>query len=556
MSDDAGVSNDLHLLLSHADSGEPTLPEGLPEAALTGEDGRPDGEPEEGPQYLYDGSADPQSLPDQRWGVIVPEGARGDRLIDLIRPLMDRRAEQQGAPVNVYRLPPKMSAGEAMQWKRDHFNSRAGFGLEVPAYQLLLGDLDELPLSAQQALCIDGFTGRLAFDQDDQYRAYAEKVLRFEDRPAAVEHPDSLYFTVHDKTEATRAGYRALMKPGLAMALEYRDRGKYPAEQVEAHGDEIIPSPEELLGLAKGAHPTVLFSVSHGDGPPRGGWLSAAEQRQGQGAMSFGRDGKIRAEDLPDGAFLPGGVWFMLACYGAGTPEHSAYAHWLMNLQANNQFRGRVEPVLAGIPRPGDRPFIAALPKRALANPEGPLAFIGHIDLAWTYSFQELDSGVQSRIGRFLGVQRMLVKGDRVGVGMRDLVGGLNDLNEQLTSAYDQVARVGSGAALPNNLGHVWMARNDLAAWVLLGDPAVRLPLRGAEQAPARPTFSPFGFAPTPQTTGAPSLERVEAAIFSLLAGQGGAETLAGSLGMTGAQLRELAEVYRAAGRAAVGPRL
>jgi hypothetical protein len=187
MSDDAGVSNDLHLLLSHADSGEPTLPEGLPDGALTGEDGRPEGEPEEGPQYLYDGSADPQSLPDQRWGVIVPEGARGDRLLDLIRPLMDRRAEQQGAPVNVYRLPPKMSAGEAMQWKRDHFNSRAGFGLEVPAYQLLLGDLDELPLSAQQALCIDGFTGRLAFDQDDQYRAYAEKVLRFLGRPAAVE---------------------------------------------------------------------------------------------------------------------------------------------------------------------------------------------------------------------------------------------------------------------------------------------------------------------------------------------------------------------------------
>ncbi|MCK6514664.1 hypothetical protein L6R46_06375 [Myxococcota bacterium] len=556
MMDDSGVSNDLQLLLSHADSGEPTLPEGLPEGALSGATDDADGEASEGPQYLYDGSADPQSLPDQRWGVIAPEGARGDRLLDLIQPLIDRRAEQQGAEVKVYRLPPKMSAEQAIQWKRDHFNTRASFGLEVPAYQLLLGDLDELPLSVQQALCIDAYTGRLAFDQDDHYRAYAEKVLRWEDRPAAVEHPDSLYFTVHDKTEATRAGYRALMKPGLAMALEYRDRGKYPAERLEEHGDLIIPSPEELLGLTKSDRPTVLFSVSHGDGPPRGGWLSPEEQRRGQGAMSFGRDGKIRAEDLPDGAFLPGGVWFMLACYGAGTPEHSAYAHWLTNLQAAGQFRGRVEPVLAGIPKAGDRPFIAALPKRALANPEGPLAFIGHIDLAWTYSFQELDDGVKSRIGRFLGVQRMLVKGDRVGVGLRDLVGGLNDLNEQLTSAYDQVARVGSGAALPNNLGHVWMARNDLAAWVLLGDPAARLPLRGLGQTQPRPTFNPFGFAPTPQTTGAPSLERVEAAIFTLLSGQGGAETLAASLGLTGAQLKELAELYRAAGRGAVGPRL
>ena len=125
MSDDAGVSNDLHLLLSHAGSGEPALPEGLPEAALTGVTDEVHGELGEEPQYLYDGSADPQSLPDQRWGVIAPEGARGDRLLDLIRPLMERRAEQQGAEVKVYRLPPTMTAAQAIQWKRDHFNTRA-----------------------------------------------------------------------------------------------------------------------------------------------------------------------------------------------------------------------------------------------------------------------------------------------------------------------------------------------------------------------------------------------------------------------------------------------
>lgn len=556
MSDDSDVSNDLQLLLSRADSGEPTLPEGLPVSALTVEVDRADGEPEEGPEYLYDPGADPQSLRAQRWGVLAPEGERGERLLDLIRPLMDRRAEQQGAPVKVYRLPPKMTAEQAIQWKRDVFNPRSDFSLEVPAYQLLLGDLHETPLSVQQALSIDGFTGRLAFDHDDDYRAYADKVLRWEDHPAAVESPDSLYFTVHDKTDATRAGYRELMKPGLALAMQYRDRGLYLAERLEEHGDKIIPSPDELLGLVKRTHPTVVFSVSHGDGPPLGGWANVEAQRRGQGAMSFGRDGKIRAEDLPDGAFLPGGVWFMLACYGAGTPGHSAYAHWLAKLKSVGQFRSQIEPVLAGIPKPGDQPFIAALPKRVLANPEGPLAFIGHIDLAWTYSFQELDSGVQSRIGRFLGVQRMLMKGDRVGVGLRDLVSGVNDLNEQLASAHDQAARAGEGAALPNSLGHVWMARNDLAAWVLLGDPAARLPLRQSAPAPTHATFSPFGFAPTPQTTGAPSLERVEAAIFSLLSGQGGAETLAASLGLTGVQLKELAELYSAAGRAAVGPRL
>ncbi|MCK6521988.1 hypothetical protein L6R49_11155 [Myxococcota bacterium] len=552
MSDDASVSTDLHLLLSDADRGEPTLPEGLPEAALSGAKERVEGSTEERPAYLYDPGGDPQSLADQRWGVIAPEGARGDRLLELIAPLIKRREAQQDAPVKVSRLPPKLTASEAMQWKRDHFNTRGSFSLEVPGYQLLLGDLDELPLSAQQALSIDGFTGRLAFDQDDDYRAYAEKVLRWEDRPAAAASPDSLFFTVHDKTEATRAGYRALMRPALAMAKEYRDRGKYPAERLEEHGDTIFPSPDELLRLAQGEHPTVLFSVSHGDGPPRTGWESAEAQRRGQGAMSFGRDGKLRAEDLPDGAFLPGGLWFMLACFGAGTPDRSAYGHWLMSLQAAGQFRGRVEPVLAGIPREGDRPFIAALPKRVLANPDGPLAFIGHIDLAWTYSFQELDNGAQSRVGRFLDVQRMLMRGDRVGVATRELISGVNDLNEQLTSAYDQAAS--GDAALPGALGHVWMARNDLAAWVLLGDPAARLPLRGlSAQQQARPTFSPFGFTPT---AAGPGVERVEAAIFTLLSGQGDAAALATPLGLTAATLTELAAAYRAAGRAAVAPRL
>ena len=59
MTDDPGVSNDLQLLLSHADSGEPTLPEGLPDSALTGATDDADGEAGEEPQYLYDGSADP-----------------------------------------------------------------------------------------------------------------------------------------------------------------------------------------------------------------------------------------------------------------------------------------------------------------------------------------------------------------------------------------------------------------------------------------------------------------------------------------------------------------
>jgi hypothetical protein len=154
----------------------------------------------------------------------------------------------------------------------------------------------------------------------------------------------------------------------------------------------MTPSPDELLARVGGGDPSVLFTLSHGEGAPRGGWTSHEEQRRRQGAMSFGREGKLTGDDLRARPFLPGGVWFMLACYGAGTPNFSAYRHWLAQLAGAGQFRGKPEAVLAGLPGPQDRPFIAALPQAVLANPAGPLAFMGHIDLAWTYGFQELDA--------------------------------------------------------------------------------------------------------------------------------------------------------------------
>ncbi len=76
---------------------------------------------------------------------------------------------------------------------------------------------------------------------------------------------------------------------------------------------------------------------------------------------------------------------------------------------------------------------MAQIPKAALANPSGPLASMGHIDPAWTCSFQELDHGV------------------------------------------------------------------DLPAYILLGDPAARLPIRDprAARQQAAPAAGVFGFAPS-----------------------------------------------------------
>jgi hypothetical protein len=228
--------------------------------------------------------------------------------------------------------------------------------------------------------------------------------------------------------------------------------------------------------------------MSHGLGAPRGGFRSADEQRAVQGAMSVGPGARITAEDVASGPFLPGGIWFFLACYGGGTPAESAYYPWLCRLRDAGGFGGRVEGVLSGLPKPGDRPFVAALPKAALANPDGPLAIMAHIDLAWTYSFQDMGEGARNRPSRFQGIFRSLVAGARAGNAYHQLLRFMSETSVELTSMYDAEAHRGIAAepspidvARARTKGDLWMLRQDLGGYVLLGDPATRLPLsRGA----------------------------------------------------------------------------
>jgi hypothetical protein len=107
--------------------------------------------------------------------------------------------------------------------------------------------------------------------------------------------------------------------------------------------------------------------------------------------------------------FLPGGIWFAVACFGAGTPAKSAFYSWLRQLREAGQYKESVERVLESLPRDGEKPFLAALPKAALQNPNGPLAFFGHLDLAWSYAFTDPDG--TSRASRVFSALNVLANG-------------------------------------------------------------------------------------------------------------------------------------------------
>jgi len=550
----------LHLLLSHADDHQPALADGLADEAVQ-RAAAPVRLPEA--KDLRNRGGDPNDLREQRWGLIVPEGEAGERLEALVQRLVDqRRGEQGGHEVKVYRVPARMDPADAARWHREVYLDESVPESELPFYQLILGDLDQVPLAIQQVQMIDGVVGRLAFPDDRGYEAYVDKLLRWERAPAAIPKARSLFFTAHDGTGATTLGYEALVAPGLAIARKDRALGAYPAREIVELGDPgRRPAADDLLAAVAAADPSVLLSVSHGEGAPRAGWASLDAQHRLQGAMSLGTGGVIAGHDLAARPFLPGGLWFMLACYGAGTPDTSAYGPWLEGLRRLGQYGGRIDAVLRGLPRQGERPFIAALPQAVLANPDGPIAFVGHIDLAWSYSFQELDSttGPKNRQRRFTSLLHYALRRDRVGVALRELTSCAIAADTELLGMYgQQAARQGAAmdAAQMARLGHLWMLRQDLLGYVLLGDPAARLPITPVPVAEARPLtpqdLFPFAVSAGSLPPAALSVERLEEAIIAVLAGERGPKAIAADYGIDRTELERLAGLYRMAGRAAV----
>lgn len=568
---DAHVRPRMDLLLVTAEGRAPVLEDGVDVAAVGGVPA-PDGRPK--PQVLWGDEAAPDDLERQRWGVIAPAGERGDRLIDAIAPLVERRRGQQGQ-VAVYRVPTRMTMDEAARWKKRVFRSCADVGDDLPRYQLIVGDLDEVPLAVQQVQATDGFVGRIAFDDLDGYRAYAEKVVRWEDQPATAAAGHAILHAVRDGTLATRRGIEALIAPAEEILRRRRVAGDVRFSELRVTGSSR-PAPDELWTAATGG-PGVLLSLSHGVGVPRVGRSAAAparveQQRREQGAISFGGGGWVTGADVAGRGFLPGGVWLAVACFGAGTAETSDYRHWLDTLRRAGHAGSEIEHVLDTLAH--ERPFVAAVPKAALADPDGPLAFVGHVDLAWTYSFFDLDDRPRQRPGRIVGVIQALLNRHRAGVAMGKLMRFFAEVNTELTALHDAGVRAASGSIGDREQarrGHLWMLRQDLAGYVLLGDPAVRLPITGGRGDAGGAGVTRAGGAaraagelageqsgeqsgePSGTHSGEQSGEamRAESAVLAVLRGDPVA-VAAGRHGLDRVELECLVASYRAAGRDAL----
>jgi len=486
---------DLQLFLAHADDHHPVLNDGVPlESTL---DAPAPKAPDLATERFINLSGSPDALPNQQWALVVPAGPEGDRLLSLVEPLRRKREQEQGREALVYRVDAGMDAVAAAKWIQNEYREAAGRVESTrPRYLALLGGPDVISWDFQQMLAGETFVGRIAFDADTQYEAYVDKVVRLS-AEREIPKANALFHAVLDGSRATREGHEHLVLPSLDWARTATKNGSFDAENILDIPMSSIGSPLDpttaagaLLRESARTRAGMLFTMSHGAGIPKAGWRSAAEQRDIQGAMVLGRRGDLlTANDIKHAPFLPGGVWFMFACYGAGTPSRSAYFPWLERLHALGFLGKSAEHVMAALPRAGEPPFVAALPRAALANPDGPLGFVGHVDLAWSWGFQDYDVtptgfALKNRADRFQSILQAFANGHRFGVAHHELVKFFRSANAGLTAEYDDLEQKKLASpgfvedrATQIRRANLWMQRQDLSAYVLLGDPAARLPI-------------------------------------------------------------------------------
>lgn len=125
---------------------------------------------------------------------------------------------------------------------------------------------------------------------------------------------------------------------------------------------------------------------------------------------------------------------------------------------------------------------MAALPKRLLAHPRGPVAFIGHVDTAWLHGFDDPELPFpldvwDRRIAPFVQALNRLLATEPVGRSMTALNERYSTTNARLTGSYDRLMR-GKSKATPefwSKLADTFILRSDAQNYMVFGDPAARL---------------------------------------------------------------------------------
>jgi hypothetical protein len=372
---------------------------------------------------------DADDLAQAGWGVVHPPDI-DPRVLTALEPLLRRRAEQAGGRYRELVVEPNELASDFL-WRHgmgpDPVDPR-----KVPYYLLIVGPPQSISFEFQYQLDVQYAVGRIDFDTVAEYAPYAEQVVAADDRPKRT-LPVHLFGTRNPGDTPTALSSSRLVEP---LAEELVDL----VPDIEAGTDIGVGATKSRLGQLLVEGPPILFTATHGlgrrnsdDREIRGALV--CQDWPGPLARSPGIDPQhyLAATDLAADRPLAPRVVFSFACYSAGMT------------------------------------YVGRLPQRLLMG--GVLAFVGHIDRAWGYSF--LWQGADPQITAIASTILSIHKGHRVGSAMEAMNSRWAAIAADLTIRLEKL-RNDDKAVDDHLLAWLWTASNDARNYVVIGDPAVR----------------------------------------------------------------------------------
>ncbi len=426
---------------------------------------------------------DAEKLQQAGWGLVFPYEAEASAplataILAQLEPLVAWRREQAGKR---YREPLVGNLGYRPGESKLSFLARlktATAGAvdpdKLPYYLLLIGSPEQIPWAFQTHLDVQYAVGRLYFDDLAEYRRYADSVVRVEKQGSPRPRRVALWAPSNNGDPASEQSCSGLVAP-LFTSL----RQAMPGLEVHAALRDQADRKTLRSWLGGGETPSLLLTAAHGLEYE----ASDPQQYERQGGLVCAEwPGASWSGPLPEDFFVTGDqlrrepgdasglIAFCFSCYTGGCPQLDAYTH----------HREGKTRLLA------PKPLVGGLPRALLGGlgQGSALSVIAHVDRAWSLSFLPPGTRQQAPIltADFHSALQRLCSGAPVGLAMEYFNQRYAELSTLLSERIDQWVQEQKqpnspgGGALPGDLVSLWTAHNDARDYVVLGDPAVRLP--------------------------------------------------------------------------------